>query len=117
MTIAENQAKPSSIKLPEGLLEQIVAHLNPQRVYLFGSQARGDTHRDSDWDFLVVVDDDLPAERIGWRALFEAYRGIPAAIDLIPCRISSFRERVEIIGSLPWIVKTHGLMVYERSFG
>jgi len=24
------------------------------RVYLFGSRARGDSHSDSDWDFLVV---------------------------------------------------------------
>jgi len=26
-------------------------------VYLFGSRARGDNHQDSDWDILILVDD------------------------------------------------------------
>jgi len=62
----------------------------------------------------VVVDDDVPAERIGWRALHEARRGFRGAVDLIPCRESVFRERVDIVGSLPWIADTEGVLVYER---
>ena len=49
-----------------------------ERVVLFGSQARGDTHEDSDWDLLVVLKkegrhnwDDFdkyafPFEEMGW---------------------------------------------------
>lgn len=36
------------------------------RLILFGSRARGDARPDSDWDFYVVIDTDLPiAQRRG----------------------------------------------------
>jgi predicted nucleotidyltransferase len=102
-------------QLPKGLLEKMVAYLNPQKVILFGSRARGNIHADSDWDFLVVMDDHAPAEKLGWKALYEARKGIHAAIDIITCRQSRFDDRIDIVGSLPWIATTHGVVVYERS--
>jgi predicted nucleotidyltransferase len=101
--------------LPAGLLERVVEHLDPVQVFVFGSRARGDAGPDSDWDLLIVVDDDAPKYRFDWRGVHEARRGIRGAIDLIPCRLSSFRERVHIIGSLPWIASTEGILVYDRS--
>jgi predicted nucleotidyltransferase len=96
------------------LLASIVTRLNPRRVIVFGSQATGIVRRDSDWDLLIIVDDDVPAESIDWRAMYEVRRGIAAAIDLIPCRESTFRERRSVVGSLPWMVATEGVVVYER---
>jgi predicted nucleotidyltransferase len=48
-----------------------------EKVILFGSQARGDVHSDSDWDLLVLIDKDkktsededmygYPFEELGW---------------------------------------------------
>jgi predicted nucleotidyltransferase len=102
-------------QLPEGLLDRLITYLNPQKVILFGSRATGKTHKDSDWDLLVVVDDDLPKERLHWRAVHEARRGIRGAIDLIPCRQSTFRDNLDVVGSLPWIAATDGVVVYDRS--
>lgn len=34
--------------------------IETKRIFLFGSRARGDARPDSDWDFLVVVDRDIP---------------------------------------------------------
>jgi len=82
---------------------------------VFGSQATGNTHKDSDWDLLVVVDDDTPTERINWRGIHEARKGVRAAIDLIPCRESTFLDRKDIVGSLPWIAANEGVIVYERA--
>src|SRR6185437_12399897 len=68
----------SARPVPRVLLDSIVAHFNPQRVILFGSQARGDAGPHSDIDLLVVVDDDTPAERLsgGWVVKSRAdYRG------------------------------------------
>lgn len=114
MTVMDTRTRDLVDRLPAGLLERIVAHLNPQRVIVFGSQATGQTHKDSDWDMLVVVDDDTPTERINWRGIYEARRGIYEAIDLIPCRAQTYHARVHVVGSLPWIAANKGVVVYER---
>lgn len=49
----------------ESILKSIVAlglKVLPKgaRLILFGSQARGDTHDESDWDLLILLDDDQP---------------------------------------------------------
>jgi predicted nucleotidyltransferase len=102
-------------RIPEDLLRSVVARLDPRRVVLFGARARGDATSESDWDLLIVLDDDAPAERLDWRALHEARRGFRGAVDLIPCRDSDFRERVDVVGSLAWIAATEGVVVYERA--
>ena len=51
--------------VPRQLLDPVVAYLQPQQVILFGSAARGDAGADSDYDLLVVLDDDAPADAIG----------------------------------------------------
>lgn len=117
MSIADIRTDAIVDQLPKGLLDRIVTHLNPQKVILFGSRARGNVHADSDWDFLVIMDDDAPAERLGWKSMYEARRGIHAPIDIIPCRDQTFRKRIGVVGSLPWIASTHGVVVYERSNG
>ncbi len=106
---------PEGVRVPEELLRRVVARLDPRRVILFGSHARGDAAPESDWDLLIVLDDDAPAERLDWRALHEARRGFRGAVDLIPCRDSDFRERVDVVGSLSWIAATEGVVVYERA--
>jgi hypothetical protein len=63
---------------------------------------------------LIVVDDAISSERINWRAIYEVRRGIRGAIDLIPCRESTFQQKRGVIGSLPWIVDQEGVVVYER---
>lgn len=108
------RSKQLAAALPKGLLQRVVDHMDPVRIFVFGSRARGSTHPDSDWDLLIVVDDDIAPERIDWRGLHEARRGIDGAIDLIPFRESNYRRREKIIGSLPWIAASEGVLVYER---
>jgi predicted nucleotidyltransferase len=115
MSIIEANVSPAADQLPSGLLENIVERLDPRRVVLFGSHATGRAHRDSDWDLLIIVDDDVPAEHIDWRRMHELRRGIDAASDLIPYRESAFRERVDVVGSLPWTVAGEGVVIYERA--
>ena len=59
------------------LLEKIkktVKQLYPEAsIILYGSRARGDAQKDSDWDFLILIDKDIPEkEKLKIRyALFE----------------------------------------------
>ena len=56
-------------KLAE-MVRRLVAAFEPERIYLFGSRARGDDGADSDYDLMVVVHDDAPPEQ---------RRSVPAA--------------------------------------
>ncbi len=53
--------------VPEHLLDQVVSVFHPRRVILFGSRARGDAREDSDFDLVVVVDDEAPDEMLSAR--------------------------------------------------
>ncbi|MBF0305118.1 MAG: nucleotidyltransferase domain-containing protein [Alphaproteobacteria bacterium] len=100
--------------VPDRLLNQVVSVFHPRRVILFGSRARGDTHADSDYDLMVVVDDDAPDELLSSRRSYEARKGIPLPIDILPCRESVLRERALAIGSFAHTILTEGVVVYER---
>lgn len=45
-------------------VKRYVQEIDPQaEVWLFGSRARGDAREDSDWDFLILTDNDLSGGR------------------------------------------------------
>jgi hypothetical protein len=41
-------------------VRRLVEAYHPERIYLFGSKARGDAGPDSDFDLMVIVSDDAP---------------------------------------------------------
>ena len=45
------------------IVERLIEAYQPERIYLFGSKARGDYGPDSDFDLMVVVPDDAPPAR------------------------------------------------------
>src|SRR5882672_9932674 len=85
-----HSARPSKA-VPRDLLDPVVDYFKPQRVILFGSQARGEASRDSDIDLLVIVDDDTPPQKLTWKAGYEAHRSDRAA-DVFPMRAEEFEH-------------------------
>lgn len=100
--------------IPEDLLRSLVAYFQPQRVILFGSRARGEATRDSDLDLVVVVDDDTPAEKLSWRALWEARQGYDGGLDLMAWRAGTLDRRARAVGSFAHTLLREGKVVYER---
>ena len=47
------------------ITRRLVDYYHPERIYLFGSAARGDGGPDSDLDFCVVLPDDAPPGSTG----------------------------------------------------
>ena len=115
MSVTDLRQQAVTSQLPNGLLGYIVMLINPRRVILFGSRARGNAREDSDWDVFIVVDDDTRQEKVNWQVMGEVRRGVRGVFELIPYQESSFRERRKIKGSLPWIVANEGIVVYERA--
>ena len=65
---ANNKRTPRQSRL------DVVKQLYPEdRIILYGSRAIGDVQKDSDWDFLILIDKDIPEkEKLKIRyALFE----------------------------------------------
>jgi len=100
--------------IPQTLLNQVVSVFEPRRIILFGSRARGDARTDSDFDLVVVLDDNVPNERLSSQRRYEAHRDFATPVDIIPCREGVLAERGRAIGSLAHTVLTEGVVVYER---
>jgi uncharacterized protein len=101
--------------VPLDLLDPVVAYFRPRRVILFGSAARGDGGFDSDIDLLVVVDDDVPPERLTLKAGYESRRSYRRAADVIPVRQQTFERHRRIPGTLSEAASREGIVVYERA--
>jgi len=94
------------------IVDRLVAAYEPERVYLFGSSARGESGPDSDYDILLVVPDDASGERLRARRAYEALWGIGAAVDVLVWRRSAFDARASVRTSLPAVVKREGRLLH-----
>jgi predicted nucleotidyltransferase len=101
--------------IDEGLnevLARLVDAYNPLRIYLFGSKARGEAGPDSDFDLLVVVPDDAPAEQRGSRLAYERLWGTGIAADVLVWTRGYFESRLHLRASLAATVQREGRLLY-----
>lgn len=93
-------------------VRRLVAELNPERIYLFGSKARGDAGPDSDYDILVLVERPTePLYRLSQRG-FRALRGIDAAVDVVVWDRDTFDARLHLVASFPATVIREGRLLH-----
>jgi predicted nucleotidyltransferase len=96
------------------ITRRLIETYEPERVYLFGSHARGTADADSDYDLLVVVPDDVPpALRRSTRA-YEALWGLSTSGDILVWTHTAFAERLHLRASLPSTVEREGRLLYSR---
>lgn len=94
------------------IVRRLVEAYRPERIYLFGSVARGETGPDSDYDLLVVVPDDTPPERKGSKLAYQALWGTGTAADVLVCTRSYFEARRHLRASLPGTVLREGKLLH-----
>jgi HEPN domain-containing protein len=92
---------------------RIVDVLQPEKVILFGSQARGDTHEWSDIDFLVVVPDGRD-EKAASRAARAALGGSPWC-DAFVASPERIRTSGDAVGTVFRAALREGKLVYDRT--
>jgi predicted nucleotidyltransferase len=94
------------------VLKRLTELLAPERIYLFGSHARGDASPDSDYDLLVVVrESHLPRYRREQQA-FRALCGLGISTDVLVFTRDEFERGRKVITSLPATVEREGKLLY-----
>jgi predicted nucleotidyltransferase len=96
------------------MVRQIVEKVDPVEIYLFGSRARGDARPDSDYDLMIVVRDDFPADQATPSKAFELISGRCIPMDAAMVRAGRFADRARRIGTLSYQVAREGLRLYGR---
>jgi excisionase family DNA binding protein len=94
------------------IVRRLVEAYQPERVYLFGSAARGEVGPNSDYDVLLVVPDDASAPRLRARRAYEVLWGIGVAVDVVIWRRSAFDETADVPTSLPASVLREGILLH-----
>ena len=78
----------------EQIKDRLISELSPVKIYLFGSFANGTANEDSDFDFYIIVEDDM---RNIADLTAEAYRSIrpvrSRAVDIVIGTESRFESR------------------------
>ncbi len=68
--------------LVEDVVSRIIRVIRPEKIFLFGSAARGQAGKDSDLDFMVVVPGDVHRRSLA-RTIYSNLIGITVPVDVI----------------------------------
>jgi predicted nucleotidyltransferase/HEPN domain-containing protein len=108
-------AAPAATDLPvpvRDAVERLVAAFAPERIWLYGSRARGDHHEGSDWDLVMVLPDARP--RPARADVFAAARADGAPVDVQVMHHASFHDRLHLRASFPSAIVRDGRIVYQE---
>lgn len=108
----------------DGVLERmvatIVAEVDPERIILFGSRARGDADADSDVDLMVVEEGPFGPERNDHTEtvrLIYALADFPVAKDILVCSREEVEYWKDSLNNVVAEALREGEELYERSQG
>jgi len=90
--------EPTAEKLDE-LVRRIVEAVQPIRIILFGSAARGEMGANSDIDVLVVMPEGTPRRKTS-QYLHTRLFGIPFAVDILvatPSLLEKHRDNIGLV--------------------
>jgi HEPN domain-containing protein/predicted nucleotidyltransferase len=108
------QAPAESRDLVDEIVAKLISKFNPRRIFLFGSRARGDARRDSDYDFLIEIDEipegvKVTRQRMTWLSDFpqvevQVHLRSPGQIE----------RRKDDPGTIDWDVLREGRAIFAR---
>lgn len=110
--LPRNPGPPGDDPALSQIVDRLVRIYHPERIYLFGSVARGEAGAHSDYDLMVVVADDTPAELRRSSPAYRAIWRLGTAADILVYRRASFQEQLQLKSSLPSTVVREGRLLY-----
>lgn len=91
----------------------ILARVQPRRIVLIGSRARGDAEPGSDYDVVIEVDSRADEQSVR-AAAREALSAIDVWIDVIVCSSANIERWQDDPGMLHWDISREGVLLYPR---
>jgi predicted nucleotidyltransferase len=95
------------------IVRRIVDAAQPEKVILFGSQARGDAQPNSDFDVLVIKPSDEPRYRRSI-PLYVALADLPVEVEVIVYTPEEVDEWSQVPQAFVTTVVREGTTIYER---
>lgn len=103
-----------SNKIIKEAVSRLIQSAHPQKIFLFGSYARGDAHDRSDLDF-IVIEKEIKSRRKEMVRLQDVLRSMRIPIDIIVVSENTFHEWEDVVGTVFYEVKREGKLCYEAS--
>jgi uncharacterized protein len=96
------------------LTKLLVQAAKPNRIIMFGSQARGEASEDSDFDVMVV--EDSVSDRVGEMVrLNRLLRSLDIPVDLLVVSAEKFDYWCDTPGNVYFEAATEGEVLYEAA--
>ena len=95
----------------EELVQKIVKEVQPLRIILFGSAARGDFSADGDIDLLIIMPEGTHRRRTAQK-LYRQIRGIPAAFDILVATNGDIQRHKDNVGLIYRTIIKEGKELY-----
>jgi len=95
------------------IIQRLLATGQPQKIILFGSRARGQASRDSDYDLLVIENSNLPRYRraVSYR---RALKDLGISKDIIVWTPREIEEWQNVSNAFITVALREGVVLYER---
>lgn len=98
----------------EKLIDIIIEEIDPDKVILFGSRARGDERAYSDYD-IMIIKENLKNGRALLRKVYLSLSGIGAPVDLIIIDGKKLRENIDDPFMIYGEVLREGRILYAKA--
>jgi predicted nucleotidyltransferase len=98
---------------PDAIVQRVLSAGQPEKIVLFGSQARSTTYERSDYDLLIVQPSDLPrSARSG--AYYRALSDLPVEVDIVVVTPEEIRDWESVPQAFITTALREGRTLYER---
>ena len=117
MSINYELVKQINVPTLEQILNTIITLINPDKIILFGSYARGDNHAKSDVDLLIMKKKiENGGDVIDTVEMALLKQNIGTDLSIVPVQTDRFYELKDVVGYVYHDVHREGKVLYETIY-
>ena len=94
-----------------GIVRRISARINPVKIFLFGSRAKGEAKQGSDFDFVIIYDGE-ESKRDVKSAVYRIFRGERLSLDVLVLSSEEFNRFKHVANTIAREISENGKLVF-----